>query len=40
MHSQQNSPIGVALLLPVLLIVALAAWTATFLTGRDATAQH
>jgi hypothetical protein len=36
MHTQQNNSVGVALMLPVLLLVALAAWTATFLTGSGA----
>jgi hypothetical protein len=34
MHPQQHTAIREVLLLPVLLIVALAAWSATFLAGR------
>ncbi|MEO6864382.1 MAG: hypothetical protein ABI229_02915 [Gemmatimonadaceae bacterium] len=40
MHPQQNSSVGVALMLPVLLIIALAAWTATFLTGGNPNPGH
>ena len=36
MHTQQNTLVGDALLLPVLLVVAFAAWITTFLTEQGA----
>jgi hypothetical protein len=34
MHPQQDHPLGEMIMLPVLLVIALAAWTASFLTGK------
>jgi hypothetical protein len=35
MHPQHNHPIGELAVLPVLLVVALAAWVVSFLSGKS-----
>lgn len=36
MHPQQDDPFGELITLPVLLVVALAAWAISFLSGKTA----